>query len=64
MLKVRDKRDRRHSCGILVSSKPCGIVPHWDELFGSESITQVTRSNLEGNMIFLATENSILKNLI
>ena len=39
--KIKDKRDRRHSCGILVSCKPCGIVPHWDELFQSESITQV-----------------------
>lgn len=50
--KVRDKRDRRHSCGILVSCKPCGICPHWDELFGSESITQVYGSIIEyyGNL--------------
>ena len=39
--KIKEKRDRRHTCGVLVSCKPCGICPHWDELFGSESITQV-----------------------
>ena len=39
--KVRDKRDRRHTCGVLVSCKPCGVCPHWDELFLCESITQV-----------------------
>ena len=42
IFKVKDKRDRRHTCGILVSSKPCGVVPHWDELFSSESITQAS----------------------
>ena len=39
--KIKEKRDRRHTCGVLISCKPCGICPHWDELFGSESITQV-----------------------
>ena len=45
--KVRDKRDRRHTAGILISSKPCGIIPHVDELFGCESIKQVHGSIIE-----------------
>ena len=45
--KVRDKRDRRHTAGILISAKPCGIIPHVDELFGCESITQVHGSIIE-----------------
>ena len=50
--KVRDKRDRRHSAGILISAKPCGIIPHVDELFVSESINQVHGSIIEflGNL--------------
>ena len=39
--KVRDKRNRRHTAGILISARPCGIIPHVDELFGCESIGQV-----------------------
>ena len=50
--KVRDKRDRRHTAGILISAKPCGIIPHVDELFVSESINQVHGSIVEflGNL--------------
>ena len=52
--KVRDKRDRRHTAGILISAKPCGIIPHVDELFGCESIKQVHGSIIE----FLASCSS------
>ena len=45
--KVKDKQNRRHTAGILISSKPCGIIPHVDELFGSESIKQVHGSIVE-----------------
>ena len=50
--KVRDKRDRRHTAGILISAKPCGIIPHVDELFVCESINQVHGSIIEflGNL--------------
>lgn len=27
--------------GIFLGSFPCGVVPLWEELFGSESISQV-----------------------
>ena len=39
--KTKDRRDRRHSCGILVGTKPCGTVVLFNELYGSESLTQV-----------------------
>ena len=52
--KIRDKRDRRHTAGILISAKPCGIIPHVDELFGCESIKQVHGSIIE----FLASCSS------
>ena len=52
--KTKDKRDRRHTAGILISCKPCGIIPHVDELFGSESIKQVHGSITE----FLGTVKS------
>ena len=45
--KVRDKRNRRHTAGILISARPCGIIPHVDELFGCESIKQVHGSIVE-----------------
>ena len=50
--KVKDKRDRRHTAGILISAKPCGIIPHVDELFVCESINQVHGSIIEflGNL--------------
>ena len=39
--KSRDKRICRWNVGIFLGAYPCGIVPLWDELFGSESISQV-----------------------
>ena len=50
--KVKDKRDRRHTAGILISAKPCGIIPHVYELFVCESINQVHGSIIEflGNL--------------
>ena len=45
--KVRDKRNRRHTAGILISARPCGIIPHVDELYGCESIKQVHGSIVE-----------------
>ena len=50
--KVRDKRDRRHTAGILISATPCGRIPHVDELFGCETIQQVHGSIIEflGNL--------------
>ena len=50
--KVRDKRDRRHTAGVLISATPCGRIPHVDELFGCETLQQVHGSNIEflGNL--------------
>ena len=39
--KSRDKRICRWNVGIFLGAYPCGIVPLWDELFGSESTSQV-----------------------
>jgi hypothetical protein len=39
--KTKDKRERRHTVGIMVGTKPCGIVVLFDELYGAESLTQV-----------------------
>ena len=39
--KSRDKRERRHTVGVFVGAYPCGNIVVWDELFGSESISQV-----------------------
>lgn len=39
--KTKDKRERRHTVGIMVGTKPCGIVVLFEELYGSESLTQV-----------------------
>ena len=39
--KSRDKRERRPTVGILVGAYPCGSIVLWDEIFGSESISQV-----------------------
>ena len=39
--KSRDKRICRWNVGIFLGAYPCGVVPLWDELFGSESISQV-----------------------
>ena len=35
------QRSRRHTVGILVGAFPCGIITLFDELYGSESLTQV-----------------------
>ena len=43
--KTKDKRERRHTVGILVGTKPCGTVVLFEELFGSESLTQGNVSN-------------------
>lgn len=50
--KVKDKRDRRHTAGIIIHAKPCGRIPHVDELFNCESITQVYGNVIEflGNL--------------
>ena len=39
--KSRDKRSRAHTVGLFVAVKPCGTVVLFDELYGSESISQV-----------------------
>ena len=39
--KTKDKRERRHLVGICVGTKPCGRVVLWDELYGSETLTQI-----------------------
>ena len=44
--KSRDKRICRWNVGIFLGAYPCGIVPLWDELFGSESISQVGLSKI------------------
>ena len=31
----------RHTVGLHIAAWPCGIVPDFAELYGSESITQV-----------------------
>ena len=50
--KLKDKRDRRHTAGIIIHAKPCGKIPHVDELFNCESINQVYGSVIEflGNL--------------
>ena len=52
LLKVKDKRDRRHTAVILISAFLCGRIPHVDELFSCESINQVHGSIIEflGNL--------------
>ena len=55
-LKSKDKRDRRHTVGILVAAKPCGIIVLHKELYGSESLTQVYNIMLE-YISKLPTEN-------
>ena len=39
--KSRDKTCRRHTVGVFVGAYPCGTIVLFDELYGSESITQV-----------------------
>ena len=40
LISIYFQRSRRHTCGILIGSFPCGVVPLIDELFGSESTSQ------------------------
>ena len=35
------RRFYRHSAGIFIGAFPCGVIPLYAELFGSESLTQV-----------------------
>lgn len=39
--KSRDKTCRRHTVGVFVGAYPCGTIVLFDELYGSESISQV-----------------------
>ena len=39
--KSRDKRVLRHTVGILIGTYPCGNVTLFEELYGSESLSQV-----------------------
>ena len=39
--KSRDKTTRRHTVGVFVGAFPCGTIVLFDELYGSESISQV-----------------------
>ena len=39
--KSRDKTSRRHTVGVFVGAYPCGTIVLFDELYGSESISQV-----------------------
>ena len=50
--KLKDKRDRRHSASIIIHAKPCGKIPHIDEIFNCESINQVYGNIIEflGNL--------------
>ena len=45
--KNKDKRCRRHTAGIFISARPCGIIPHVDEMHGSETINQTYGSILD-----------------
>lgn len=39
--KSRDKRQNVHSVGVFTGAYPCGVIVLGDELYGSESISQV-----------------------
>ena len=39
--KSRDKRENVHSVGVFVGAYPCGVIVLGDELYSSESISQV-----------------------
>ena len=43
----------RWNVGIFLGAYPCGIVPLWDELFGSESISQVVKIVLNLRYFFI-----------
>ena len=50
--KIKDKRIKHRSAGIFISATSCGIIPHFDEIYGCESISQNYASNIEflGNL--------------
>ena len=50
--------------GIFLGSFPCGVVPLWDELFGSESTSQVYGVFIEYLSQLPAEERERLKDLI
>ena len=60
--KSRDKRERRHTVGILVGAFPCGMIVLWDEIYGSESISQVYGIMIEffGNLSNIENIKEIL----
>ena len=39
--KDKDTRVKRHTLGIMILALPCGVVVAFDELFNSESLSQV-----------------------
>ena len=43
--KEKDKRSRRHTVGLHIVAWPCGIIPDFSELFGSESIDKKFNSH-------------------
>ena len=45
--KNKDKRCRRHTAGIFISARPCGIIPHIDEMHRTESTNQTYGSILD-----------------
>jgi hypothetical protein len=62
--KSRDKRICRWNVGIFLGAFPCGVVPLWDELFGSESTSQVYGVFIEYLSQLPDEEREKLKDLI
>ena len=62
--KSRDKRICRWNVGIFLGTFPCGVVPLWDELFGSESTSQVYGVFIEYLSQLPEEEREKLKDLI
>ena len=50
--KIKDKRIKHRSAGIFISATSCGVIPHFDEIYGCESISQNYASKIEflGNL--------------
>ena len=48
----KDKRIKHRSAGIFISATSCGVIPHFDEIYGCESISQNYASKIEflGNL--------------
>ena len=38
--KIKDKRINLRSAGIYISATSCGIIPHFDEIYGCKSVSQ------------------------